>query len=385
VLRVGLTGGIGSGKSTVSARLAERGAVVVDADLVAREVVEPGMPALAAIVDRFGPSVVHPDGALDRPALGRLVFGDPAALADLEGITHPAIWARTAELVAAAPDDAVVVHDMPLLVEKDLGADYHLVVVVGASEETRLRRLVELRGMPAEDAGARVAAQAGDDARRAAADFWLDNEGTPEQLATAVDRLWDERLVPFERNVRDGIRVPRPDHVLLSEPDPTWPAQAARLAARVRRALGPGVVDVEHIGSTAVPGLVAEDVVDLQVGVRSLADAAHPAWVARMAAAGHPREDGIREDAGPDGTVWPTYLHGGCDPGRPVSVHVREAGSPGHRWALAFRDLLCADADVREEYAALGRELAARGLPPEEYALAKEPWLAGIATRLPAP
>ncbi|HZB67464.1 MAG TPA: dephospho-CoA kinase, partial [Ornithinibacter sp.] len=169
MLRVGLTGGIGSGKSTVSAQLASLGAVVVDADAVAREVVEPGMPAFAAVVERFGPEVLRPDGALDRPALGRLVFADPAALRDLEAITHPQIWARTEEIVAGARPDAVVVHDMPLLVEKGMGAEYHLVLVVGAAEEVRLRRLVDQRGMSEADARARIAAQADDDARRAAA------------------------------------------------------------------------------------------------------------------------------------------------------------------------------------------------------------------------
>ncbi|HYN29751.1 MAG TPA: dephospho-CoA kinase [Dermatophilaceae bacterium] len=383
MLRVGLTGGIGSGKSTVSRRLARLGAVVVDADLVAREVVEPGTPALAAVAERFGPALLRGDGSLDRPALGRLVFGDPDALRDLESITHPAIWARTAELVAAAPGHAVVVHDMPLLVEKDMGADYHLVVVVGSSQEARLRRLVELRGMPAGDARARIAAQADDTARRAAADVWLDNEGTREALVAAVDRLWGERLVPFEANERHGIRARRPDEVTLCEPDPTWPAQAARLAARIRRALGSAVTDVEHIGSTAVAGLVAKDVVDLQVGVRSLAEAGEPEWVERMARAGYPRVDGIREDRGKDGRVWPKLFHGGCDPGRVVHVHVREVGSPGYRWALAFRDWLRTDAPAREEYAGLKRGLAARGLSTEEYTAAKERWFDAVAGRLP--
>ncbi len=249
MLRVALTGGIGSGKSTVSARLAALGAFVVDADAVAREVVEPGTPALAAVVERFGPEVVTADGTLDRPALGRLVFGDRAALADLEAITHPAIWARTAEIVAAARPDAVVVHDMPLVVEKAMGAQYHLVVVVGAGEEVRLRRLVELRGMPEADARARIAAQATDEERRAAADVWLDNEGTPDALRAAVMRLWSERLEPFEANVRHGIRS-RLSHPTISAPDATWPAQAARLLARVRHAVGDAAVTLDHIGST---------------------------------------------------------------------------------------------------------------------------------------
>ena len=238
MLRVGLTGGIGSGKSTVAAELAALGARVVDADTVAREVVEPGTPALAAVVERFGPQVLTADGTLDRPALGRLVFGDPAALRDLEAITHPAIWRRTAELVAAAPADAVVVHDMPLLVEKGMAGEYHLVVVVAASEEVRLRRLVDRRGMAEADARARIGAQADDAARRAAADVWLLNEGPVDGA-----RGWrcagcgTTRIEPFEDHLRTAVRS-RLRTPVLSLPDPTWPAQAARLLARVRHAVG---------------------------------------------------------------------------------------------------------------------------------------------------
>mgnify|MGYP001073867216 CR=1 FL=1 len=152
MLHVGLTGGIGSGKSSVARRLAELGAVVVDADQVARDVVAKGEPALAAVVERFGPRVLRPDGQLDRPALGRVVFADPEALRALEGITHPAVWERTARLreEAAGAGAAVLVHDMPLLVEKQMSPEYHLVVVVDTPVETRVRRLVEHRGMPEE-------------------------------------------------------------------------------------------------------------------------------------------------------------------------------------------------------------------------------------------
>ncbi|WP_392541983.1 dephospho-CoA kinase [Oryzobacter telluris] len=373
MLRVGLTGGIGSGKSTVSAQLASLGAVVVDADVLAREVVEPGTPALAAVVDRFGPDVLTEAGDLDRPALGRLVFGHPAALHDLEAITHPAIWSRTREVVAAARADAVVVHDMPLLVEKGMTGEYHLVVVVGASEETRLRRLVDLRGMTEEDARARIAAQCDDDARRAAADVWLDNEGGTDALRAAVLRLWSERLEPFELNVRHGIRS-RLAHPTLSVPDPSWPPEADRLLARVRHAVGDTAVTLHHIGSTAVPGLVAKDVVDLQVGVRSLADADDPAFVEAMAAAGFVRLAGEWHDNGKDGTTWPKRYHGSCDPGRVAHVHVREAGSPGWRWALLFRDWLRADGDERTAYAAMKTELAGRAATTQDYARAKEPW-----------
>ncbi|HYN65888.1 MAG TPA: dephospho-CoA kinase [Ornithinibacter sp.] len=373
MLRVGLTGGIGSGKSTVSALLASLGAVVVDADAVAREVVEPGTAGLAAVVDRFGSGVVGRDGELDRPALGRVVFGDPAALRDLEALTHPAIWARTAQIIDDAGPDAVVVHDMPLLVEKRMGAEYHLVVVVGAAEDVRVRRLVDQRGMAEDDARARIAAQADDEARRVAADVWLENEATTEALRALVLRLWHERIEPFELNLRHGIRS-RLSHPTLSAPDPQWPVQAARLLARVRHAVGDGAVTLDHIGSTAVPGLVAKDVIDLQVGVRSLDDADDPGFVASMDAAGFVQMPGEWHDNDKDGTSWPKRFHGSCDPGRVAHVHVREVGSPGWVWALRFRDWLRAEAGERAGYATMKTQLATSVASTEDYAVAKEPW-----------
>jgi dephospho-CoA kinase len=193
VLRIGLTGGIGSGKSTVSRLLAEHGAVVVDADVIAREVVEPGTPGLEAIVATFGSTVVAADGSLDRPGLAAVVFADPEARRRLDGIVHPLVRARARELEAAAPPDAVVVHDVPLLAETGQGSSYDLVVVVEADPEVRVARLVQ-RGLTAEDARARMAVQASDEQRRAIADVVLDNSKTPEQLAEQVDRLWAERL-----------------------------------------------------------------------------------------------------------------------------------------------------------------------------------------------
>lgn len=192
-MQVGLTGGIGSGKSTVSARLAERGAVVVDYDVLAREAVEPGTPALRAIAERFGTDVLAPDGSLDRPRLGSIVFADESARRDLEAITHPAIRDLAAQRVAAASDDAVVVHDHPLLVEMGMAAACDVVVVVDVDPEVQVRRLVEQRGMSESDARARLAAQASRAERLAAADEVLDNSGSPEDLRAAVDALW-ERL-----------------------------------------------------------------------------------------------------------------------------------------------------------------------------------------------
>ena len=381
MLRVGLTGGIGAGKSTVSARLGELGAVVIDADRLAREVVELGTEGLAAIVERFGADVLTAEGALDRPTLGRLVFSDAAARRDLEAITHPRIAARTGELIEAAPADAVVVHDVPLLVEKRMGPAYHLVLVVGAHETVRAERLTGLRGMSEEEAMARIGAQASDTERRAAADVWLDNSTSPERLLSTVDGLWQERLVPFEENVRLRRRATRVS-LALHEPDPAWRSAGERLVARLRHVLGEDAVSVDHIGSTSVPELVAKDVVDLQVGVRSLEVADRSGFVTALEDAGFPRIGGIEEDRGKDGRPWPKRFHASADPGRAAHVHVRAVGSPGWEWALRFRDWLRADTEAREEYAAMKLGLAARLATTSEYAEAKEPWFDAAHPRL---
>jgi dephospho-CoA kinase len=193
VLKVGLTGGIGSGKSTVSRQLSSYGAVVVDADLVAREVVAPGSPGLAQVVAEFGTAVLRPDGSLDREAVGALVFADPARLAALNAIVHPLVGARMDELEeqARASGAPVVVLDVPLLAENGLAPLYDEVVVVDCPVDVAVRRLVELRGMTEEDARARIAAQATREQRRAVATHVLDNSGTPEQLEQQVRALWD--------------------------------------------------------------------------------------------------------------------------------------------------------------------------------------------------
>jgi dephospho-CoA kinase len=190
MVKVGLTGGIGAGKSEVSRLFASYGAVVVDSDRIAREVVEPGTPGLAAVVAAFGEEILTPEGALDRPRLGAVVFADPGRLAALNAIVHPLVRARSAELEAAAAPDAVVVHDVPLLAENGLERLYDLVVVIDASEETRLDRLVRLRGMKPEEARARMAAQATRERRLAVADFVVDNDGPLEALAPQVERVW---------------------------------------------------------------------------------------------------------------------------------------------------------------------------------------------------
>ncbi|GFE17631.1 dephospho-CoA kinase [Streptomyces glebosus] len=193
MVKVGLTGGIGAGKSEVSRLLASYGAVIVDADKIAREVVEPGTPGLAAVVEEFGADILAPDGTLDRPKLGGIVFSDPGRLKALNAIVHPLVGARSAELEASAGPDAVVVHDVPLLTENGLAPLYDLVVVVDAAPQTQLDRLVRLRGMAEDEAKSRMAAQATREQRLAVADLVIDNDGPLEALEPQVRAVW-ERL-----------------------------------------------------------------------------------------------------------------------------------------------------------------------------------------------
>jgi dephospho-CoA kinase len=192
MLRVGLTGGIGSGKSEVSRRLARHGAVLIDADAVAREVVEPGTAALAEITEVFGPAVLRPDGSLDRARLGSVVFDDPALRGKLNAIMHPRVGARMAELESAAPPGSVVVHDVPLLAENDLATAYDVVVVVDAAPQLQLDRLVRIRGMTRQQAEARIAAQATREQRLAVAGIVVDNAGSLAELDRQVGELWAE-------------------------------------------------------------------------------------------------------------------------------------------------------------------------------------------------
>ncbi|NKI41307.1 dephospho-CoA kinase [Streptomyces physcomitrii] len=192
MLKVGLTGGIGAGKSEVSRLLVGHGAVLIDSDRIAREVVAPGTPGLAAVTEAFGTEVLAADGSLDRARLGGIVFADPEKLAALNAIVHPLVGARSAELQRAAGADAVVVHDVPLLTENGLAPLYDLVVVVDASPETQLERLVALRGMSEEDARARMAAQATREQRREIADLVVDNDGELPALRARVEEVWAE-------------------------------------------------------------------------------------------------------------------------------------------------------------------------------------------------
>src|ERR1700678_2279937 len=196
MLRAGLTGGIGSGKSTVSARLADLGAVVLDADKAARAVVEPGTPGLAAITAAFGPDVLAADGSLDRAKLAGIVFADEAALGRLNAITHPLIheYIRAAEeaAIAAGGDDLVLVDDVALLAEWGRAKEFDLVIVVDVPTETQLERLTEQRGMTEDQAGARIAAQATREQRLAVADIVIENSGSRQDLDRRVDEVWGE-------------------------------------------------------------------------------------------------------------------------------------------------------------------------------------------------
>ena len=188
---VGLTGGIGAGKSTVAQLLEQRGAVVVDADAIAREVVEPGTPTLAKLAERFGSDILAADGSLDRAALAAKAFVSDDTKRDLDAITHPAIGEEFLRRVAAAPPDGVVIHDVPLLVESTRGYEYAAVIVVESPLEVRLERL-EQRGVDREDARRRISMQATDDERRKVATWVVDNSGDLAHLEAQVDAIWHE-------------------------------------------------------------------------------------------------------------------------------------------------------------------------------------------------
>jgi dephospho-CoA kinase len=385
MLRVGLTGGIGAGKSTVANRLAEHGAVLIDSDKIAREVVEPGTDGLAEIADAFGKDVLTEAGALDRPALAAKAFADDESRRKLNSILHPRIGARTAELMSSAAPDAVVVHDIPLLVEGGLAPAYHLVIVVGTPEEIRIQRLIGARGMAEADVKSRIAMQATDEQRRAAADVWLDNGGTEDIVLAEVDALWADRLLTFEANIR--LRRPRPPmSPRVVSYDDTWPMQAERALARIRNAAGERALRVDHIGSTAVPGLAAKDILDLQLTVSTLADA--DALADALSTAGFPRAEGDWADDPQDAAVeCPKRFHFGGDPARAVNLHVRSQETGAWRLALLFRDWLRAHLDERDAYGDLKLHLAEKHegdgtLTP--YTDEKQDWINGAFRRAEA-
>ena len=385
MLRIGLSGGIGAGKSTVSATFAECGGIIVDGDVIAREVVEPGTEGLAKLVDAFGRDILHPDGALNRPALAAIAFSDDDKRATLNGIVHPLVGHRRSQLIAAAAEDAVIVEDIPLLVESQMAPMFPLVVMVHADMETRVRRLIDYRGFSEADARARIAAQATEEQRRLVADVWLENSGSAGELTERARDLWYQRIQPFAHNVQ--ARRPARGAGELVPYDPGWPDQALRITARLDTACGHRALRVDHIGSTAVPGMDAKDVIDIQVTVDSLATADDLAEA--LLTAGYPRVEHITADVSkPDGRstvaafdhvddagLWHKRFHASADPGRPTNIHVRVAGRPNQQFALLFTDWLDENPAARSDYLAAKRAAAAHARSDlGAYAAAKEPW-----------
>lgn len=373
--RIGLTGGIGAGKSTAGRAFADCGATVIDADAIAREVVAPGTGGLAQVGESF-PGVVV-DGELDRAALAAIVFADDARRRRLEAITHPLVGAEVALRSENVPADGVLVYDVPLLAEGGMAPGFDLVVVVEAPLDLRLARLAD-RGLPEDQARDRIAKQATDEQRRTIADVVLDNGGDAEFLVAQATSLYENRLRPFAINAAARVPADR-GPVAMVDPNPDWPRQAGLIAARLRRATGR---PVDHVGSTAVPGLAARDVLDLMVTVEDMAEA--DALRPTIEGAGFPCQPHIAGDTPHGPGDWSKRFHCNADPGRPVDLHVRADGSPGHRFALAFRDWLRADPAVRREYEAEKRRLAAAYPHPVAYAEAEEAWFAAARPRLEA-
>ncbi|MDY6995559.1 MAG: dephospho-CoA kinase [Actinomycetota bacterium] len=383
MLRIGLTGGIGAGKSTVSATFSDLGGIVVDGDVIAREVVEPGTEGLARLVEAFGDGILAHDGALDRPALAAIAFSDDDKRATLNGIVHPLVAHRRSELIEAAHHDAVIVEDIPLLVESQMAPMFPLVVIVHADAEVRVQRLIEYRGFTEQDARARIAAQATEEQRRAVADVWLDNSGSAGQLVEQARGLWHSRIQPFAQNLQAGR--PAQARSAVVPPDPHWPEQAGRILTRLRLACGQHAQRIDHIGSTAIRGMDAKDIIDIQVTVESLAAADDLAEA--LLAAGYVAT-AVTEDVGKpdarstvgefdhteDGRLWGKRLYCSADPGRPTHVHVRVAGWPGQQFALLFVDWLRANPGVQDDYRALKHRAAAAHADTGAYSSAKEPW-----------
>jgi dephospho-CoA kinase len=374
MLRIGLTGGIGAGKSTVSATFAECGGIIVDGDVIAREVVERGTEGLAQLVDAFGDDILLADGALNRPALAAKAFVDDEKRAMLNGIVHPLVARRREEILAAVHDDAVVVEDIPLLVETGLAPLFPLVVVVTAPEEIRVDRLIR-RGMDEADARARIKAQAPEDQRRAIADVLLDNSGTQDELVEKARDLWYSRVLPLAHNIRR--RECAPTVYQLVPYRPAWADDARRIIKRLQIACGEKALRIDHIGSTAVEGMDAKDVIDIQITVKSL-DVADEITDA-LANVGFPSRHGVTADwpHTADAAQWRKRFHCAADPGRPANVHVRVDGWPSQRFALLFRDWLAANPAVQQDYLAAKR----RALSAPDYPAAKEPWFAGAYER----
>ncbi|WP_293002092.1 dephospho-CoA kinase [Mycobacterium sp.] len=383
MLRIGLSGGIGAGKSTVSSTFSELGGIVVDGDVISREVVEPGTEGLAKLVEAFGEDILSDDGSLNRPALAAIAFSDEDKRQTLNGIVHPLVGQRRSELIEAAGKDSVIVEDIPLLVESGMAPMFPLVIIVNADEDLRVQRLIEHRGFTEDDARARIKAQATEEQRRAVADVWLDNTGSADELVAQARALWHDRIVPFQHNLDAG--EPARSRPVVVPSDPSWPEQARRIVARLDTACGHRAVRIDHIGSTAVEGLDAKDVVDIQVTVASLdvadelADALTGAGYVRLPITADVSKSEIRStvaefDRAADDELWRKRIHASADPGRPTNVHLRVDGWPNQQFALLFVDWLKANPDAQQRYLAVKRDAERAGDTLAGYVAAKEVW-----------
>lgn len=365
----------------MSATFSDLGGIVVDGDVIAREVVEPGTAGLAKLVEAFGEQILSEDGSLNRPALAAIAFSDEEKRQMLNGIVHPLVGQRRSELIAAAAPDAVIVEDIPLLVESGMAPMFPIVIIVNADEDLRVKRLIEHRGFSEKDARARIAAQATEEQRRAVADVWLDNSGSADELVEQARVLWRQRILPFAHNLDAG--EPADARPALVPYDSSWPDQARRIEARLKTACGHRAVRIDHIGSTAVPGMHAKDVIDMQVTVASLADA--DALAETLTNAGYVRRPISSDQSKPDArstlaefdhdddkSRWQQRIHASADPGRPTLVHLRVDGWPNQQFALLFVDWLTANPDARAGYLAVKRAAQRSGDLPGD--VAKEPW-----------
>ena len=380
MLKIGLTGGIGAGKSTVSEILAAHGAAIIDADKIAREVVAPGEPLLDDLAERFGEAIIGDYGGLDRAQLAAAAFVDEQSTAALNALMHPAIRDRTLEHFARHSDAEVVVHDVPLLVENAMTPAYHLNLLVDVPAELRLERLMRARGMTRDDAESRIARQASDEDRYAVCDVIIDNAGTVTATQDRVADLVHDRILPFAENLTAQRRAERGPAVLVDPDGQDWELQAQRIIAKLHHGLG-DQFHIDHIGSTAVPDLAAKDVIDLQMLVPDL-DTAHE-LSDRLAELGYPGKEAV--DNFGEGQLETKRFHANTDPGRAVNLHVRTTDSVGAIFAREFVELLRTDTVERDRYAQLKSTLALDYAGDDHshgYAEAKEPYFLTIRRRL---
>lgn len=380
MLKIGLTGGIGAGKSTVSEILAAHGAAIIDADKIAREVVAPGEPLLDELAERFGADIIADDGGLDRPQLAAAAFADEESTAALNALMYPAIRDRTLEHFARHSDAEVVVHDVPLLVENAMTPAYHLNLLVDVPAELRLQRLMSSRGMDRADAESRIARQASDEQRYAVCDVIIDNAEEVSKTRATVARLVEDRILPFAANLEARRRAERGPAELVEPDDQDWQLQAQRIIAKLHHGLGDHY-RIDHIGSTAVPDLVAKDVIDLQLLVPDLDTARELSG--QLADLGFPGQGAV-DNLG-EGQQEAKQFHANTDPGRAVNLHVRTSDSVGAVFAREFVGLLSTDTVERERYAQLKRTLAHDFADDEDshgYAEAKEPYFLTMRRQL---